>query len=209
MQVRVKICGITRVEDALLAETLGAFALGFVFAKGSRRRLEPETARRIVQALGPLVVRVGVFQDQEPEAVLRTMERAHLQVAQLHGNEPPEWAERVGRFYPVIKAFTLMGPADPTWAHYPAAAFLLDGKTPGGGQGYPREWALPLLRTGKRVILAGGITPENLEEVLALRPYALDLSSGVEEAPGRKSEARLRALFARLEAWGQGGMMGA
>lgn len=203
MQVRVKICGITRVEDALLAEALGAFALGFVFAKGSKRRLEPDTARRIVQALGPLVVRVGVFQDQEPEEVLRTMERARLQVAQLHGSEPPEWAEAVGRFYPVIKAFRLLGPAEPGWADYPAEALLLDGPRPGSGQGYPREWALPLLKGGKRVILAGGIGPENLEEVLALRPYALDLSSGVEEAPGRKSEARLRALFARLEAWGR------
>ena len=196
--MRVKICGITRLEDALLAEALGAFALGFVLVPGSRRRIAPEAARAIGEALGPFVVRVGVFRNQPPEAVLRLMEEARLQVAQLHGAEPPEWAEAVGRFYPVIKAFPLEGPARPEWADYPAQALLLDGKRPGSGEAYPRAWAKPLLATGRRVILAGGIAPENLEEVLALRPYALDLASGVEEAPGVKSAEKLRALFARL-----------
>ena len=197
-QVRVKICGLTRLEDALLAESLGAWALGFVLAPGSPRWVDPKKARAISQALGPFVARVGVFRDQGPEEVLRLMEEGRLQVAQLHGREPPEWAERVGLFFPVIKAFALEGPAKPEWADYPASALLLDSQNPGSGQGYPREWARPLLATGKRVILAGGIGPENLEEVLALRPYAIDLASGVEEAPGVKSEAKLRALFARM-----------
>ncbi|GAB5603401.1 phosphoribosylanthranilate isomerase [Thermus sp. FJN-A] len=202
-RVRVKICGITRLQDALLAEALGAHALGFVLAPGSRRRVDPEAARAISQALGPMVVRVGVFRDHGPEEVLRLMERARLQVAQLHGGEPPEWAEAVGRFFPVVKAFALEGPARPEWADYPAQALLLDSRRPGSGEGYPRAWAKPLLATGRRVILSGGITPENVEEVLALKPYAIDLASGVEEAPGVKSEARLKALFARLEAWNQ------
>jgi len=197
-QVRVKICGLTRLEDALLAESLGAWALGFVLAPGSPRRVDPKRARAISQALGPFVARVGVFRDQGPEEVLRLMEEGRLQVAQLHGREPPEWAERVGLFFPVIKAFALEGPAKPEWADYPASALLLDSQNPGSGQGYPREWATPLLQTGKRVILAGGIGPENLEEVLALNPYGVDLASGVEEAPGVKSEAKLRALFARM-----------
>ncbi|GGN05889.1 N-(5'-phosphoribosyl)anthranilate isomerase [Thermus composti] len=196
--MRVKVCGITRLEDALLAEELGAYALGFVLAPGSKRRILPEAARRISEALGPFVVRVGVFRDQPPGEVLRLMERARLQVAQLHGEEPPEWALAVGRFFPVIKAFALEGPAKAAWADYPAWALLLDGKLPGSGKPYPREWAQPLLKTGKRVILAGGITPENLGEVLALRPYALDLASGVEAAPGVKDPEKLRALFARL-----------
>ena len=170
--MRVKICGITRLEDALLAEALGAFALGFVLAPGSRRRIAPEAARAIGEALGPFVVRVGVFRDQPPEEVLRLMEEARLQVAQLHGEEPPEWAEAVGRFYPVIKAFPLEGPARPEWADYPAQALLLDGKRPGSGEAYPRAWAKPLLATGRRVILAGGIAPENLEEVLRRFPEA-------------------------------------
>ncbi|MFN3368390.1 MAG: phosphoribosylanthranilate isomerase [Thermus sp.] len=198
---RIKICGITRLEDALLAEALGAFAMGFVFAPGSRRRVALEVARAISEALGPFVVRVGVFQDQGPEEVLSITERARLQVVQLHGQEPPEWAEAIGRHFPVIKAFPLTGPADPSWAQYPAGALLLDGKAPGSGQTYPRDWAKPLLQTGKRIILAGGITPENLEEVLALGPYAIDLASGVERAPGIKDEAKLRALFARGRVW--------
>lgn len=197
--IRIKICGITRQEDALLAEALGAYALGFVFAPTSKRRLSSLAARAISEALGPLVVRVGVFQDQGPEEVLGTMERARLQVAQLHGAEPPEWAEAIGKHYPVIKAFSLTGPADPSWTDYPASALLLDGKAPGSGQAYPRDWARPLLQTGKRVILSGGITPENLEEVLALRPYAIDLASGVEQAPGVKDETKLRLLFAKAK----------
>lgn len=200
--MRVKICGLTRLEDALLAEELGAWALGFVFAPRSKRRVEPEAAWAMGRALGPFVVRVGVFQDQPPEEVLRLMDRARLQVAQLHGDEPPEWAEAVGRFYPVIKAFRLEGPARPEWAHYPAQALLLDGRAPGSGAAYPRDWARPLLGRGLRIILAGGITPENLKEALALGPYALDLASGVEEAPGVKSPERLKALFAWLKMGG-------
>lgn len=202
--IRIKICGITRLEDALLAEALGAFALGFVFAPGSRRRVDLEVARTISEALGPFVVRVGVFQNQGPEEVLRLAEQARLQAVQLHGQEPPEWAEAIGKHFPVIKAFPLTGPADPGWAQYPAGALLLDGQAPGSGQTYPRDWAKPLLQTGKRIILAGGITPENLEEVLALRPYAIDLASGVERAPGIKDEAKLKALFAKGRVWNPG-----
>lgn len=157
-QVRVKVCGITRLEDALLAEALGASAVGFVLAP-SRRHISPEMAREIGLALGPFLVRVGVFVNEPPEAVLRTMERARLQVAQLHGEEPPEWALQIRKHYPVIKAFRLSGPADPSWAHYPADALLLDGKTPGSGQAWPRDWALPLLGQGVRLILAGGLSP--------------------------------------------------
>ncbi len=115
-RVRVKICGITRLQDALLAEELGAYAL----ASSSPRAPgggSPPKAREISQALGPFTVRVGVFRDQEPEEVLRLMEEARLQVAQLHGGEPPEWAEAVGRFFPVIKAFpleVLLLPSGPT-----------------------------------------------------------------------------------------------
>ncbi|RTG92296.1 phosphoribosylanthranilate isomerase [Thermus scotoductus] len=197
--MRIKICGITRLEDALLAEALGAFAVGFVFAPGSRRRVDLEVARTISEALGPFVVRVGVFQNQGPEEVLRLAEQARLQVVQLHGQEPPEWAEAIGKHYPVIKAFSLTGPADSSWTDYPASALLLDGKAPGSGQAYPRDWARPLLETGKRVILSGGINPENLEEVLTLKPYAIDLASGVERAPGVKDEAKLRLLFAKAK----------
>jgi len=195
--VRAKICGITCLEDALLAERLGAWAVGFVLAPGSKRYLPPEAVAPVVRALGPLVVRVGVFVDTPPEAVLAQMRTARLQVAQLHGQEPPEWAEEVRRFYPVIKAFRLQGPAQPHWLSYPADALLVDGASPGSGQGYPLDWITPLC-SHPRLIIAGGLTPENLSAALGLRPYAVDVSSGVEAAPGRKDPGKLGRFLAQV-----------
>lgn len=198
--VRAKICGITRLEDAHLAETLGAWALGFILAPGTRRYIEPEQIRPISSALGPFLVRVGVFVDTPPEEVLRQMETAGLQVAQLHGAEPPEWAEQVRRFFPVIKAIRISGPASPEWLTYPADALLVDGVSPGSGQTYPLEWLMPL-RQHPRLIVAGGLTPENLRSVLDLAPYAVDVSSGVELEPGRKDPHKLRAFLAQVAAF--------
>jgi phosphoribosylanthranilate isomerase len=198
--VRAKICGITRQEDALLAETLGAWALGFILAPGTRRYIEPEQIRPISSALGPFLVRVGVFVDTPPEEVLRQMEAARLQVAQLHGAEPPGWAEQVRRFFPVIKAIRISGPASPEWLTYPADALLVDGVSPGSGQTYPLEWLLSL-RQHPRLIVAGGLTPENLRSVLDLAPYAVDVSSGVELEPGRKDPNKLRAFLAQVAAF--------
>ncbi|WP_333659776.1 phosphoribosylanthranilate isomerase [Meiothermus cerbereus] len=198
--VRAKICGITRQEDALLAENLGAWALGFILAPGTRRYIEPEQIRPISSALGPFLVRVGVFVDTPPEEVLRQMEAARLQVAQLHGAEAPGWAEQVRRFFPVIKAIRISGPASPEWLTYPADALLVDGVSPGSGQTYPLEWLLPL-RQHPRLIVAGGLTPENLRSVLDLAPYAVDVSSGVELEPGRKDPNKLRAFLAQVAAF--------
>jgi len=198
--VRAKICGITCLEDAHLAETLGAWALGFILAPGTRRYVEPESVKTISQALGPLVARVGVFVDTPPEKVLRQMETAGLQVAQLHGAEPPEWAEQVRRFFPVIKAIRISGPASPEWLTYPADALLVDGVSPGSGQTYPLEWLMPL-RRHPRLIVAGGLTPENLRSVLDLAPYAVDVSSGVELEPRRKDPHKLRAFLAQVAAF--------
>ncbi|WP_147372847.1 phosphoribosylanthranilate isomerase, partial [Calidithermus terrae] len=105
--VKAKICGVTRLEDALLAERLGAWAVGFILAPSSRRYRPPEHYAPISRALGPFVARVGVFQGAPPEAVLEAMRTARLQVVQLHGDEPPEWAEALRRHFPVIKAFKL------------------------------------------------------------------------------------------------------
>ncbi|RIH85701.1 N-(5'-phosphoribosyl)anthranilate isomerase [Meiothermus luteus] len=194
---RAKICGITRLEDALWAEALGAWALGFVLVPSSRRYLSPEAVRPIARAVGPLVVRVGVFANTPPEAVLRQMEAAGLQVVQLHGDEPPEWAEQVGRFFPVIKAIRLFGPASAGWLSYPAEALLVDGASPGSGRAYPLEWLEPL-RPHPRLIIAGGLTVENLLAVLALKPYGVDVSSGVEAAPGRKDPEKLRGFLGQV-----------
>lgn len=196
--VKAKICGITRLEDALLAEQWGAWAVGFILVPGSRRYRPPEHYAPISRALGPFITRVGVFQDTPPEAVLEAMQAACLQVVQLHGNEPPEWAEALRRHFPVIKAFRLSAPADPRLADYPADALMLDGTSPGSGQGYPLAWIEPL-RHHPRLIVAGGLNPENLGPVLALRPYAVDVSSGVEEAPGLKSPDKLRAFLQAVD----------
>ncbi|MBF6594817.1 MAG: phosphoribosylanthranilate isomerase [Thermaceae bacterium] len=195
--VRAKICGITRAEDALLAEQLGAWAVGFILAAGTKRYLEPQQVRPISTALGPFITRVGVFVNAPPEAVLETMQTAKLQVVQLHGNEPPQWAEEIRQHYPLIKVFTLDGPALPDWSDYPCDALMVDGTTPGSGRGYPSEWLTPLLKH-PRLIVAGGLNPGNVEQVLALRPYAVDVSSGVEAAPRIKDPAQLAAFLQKV-----------
>ncbi len=192
--VRVKVCGITRLEDALTAERLGAWAVGFVFAP-SKRRIEPGVAAKIGSRLGPFVSRVGVFVDADPEEVLAVAAKARLSVLQLHGNEPPEWAERLRKYLPVVKAFRLSARADPGWRDYPADAILLDGAVPGSGRSYDPAWLEPLA-DHPRLIVAGGLTPERLPELFAhLCPYAVDVSSGVESVPGIKNESRLRAFL--------------
>lgn len=188
---RVKICGITRLDDALLAEAEGAWAVGFVFAP-SPRSVDPATARAISLGLGPLILRVGVFVDTPPEEVLATVEAARLQAVQLHGHEPPSWAEAIRERVPVIKAFRLQGPALPEWREYPCDALLIDGARPGSGEGYPAEWLLPL-KDYPRLIVAGGLRPDRLQ--LPFTPYALDVSSGVELRPGIKDPERVRRFL--------------
>ena len=192
--VRAKICGITRLEDALWAERLGVSALGFNLVPGTRRYRPAEHARSMATQLGPLIQCVGIFQNLEPEQVLAQMQTAGLQVAQLHGDEPHEWAEQVGQHYPVIKAINLSGLADPKWLDYPAQALLVDARSPGSGETYPLEWLEPL-RSHPHLIIAGGLTPENLDPVLALNPYGVDVSSGVEMAPGEKDPHKVQRFL--------------
>ncbi len=200
--VRVKVCGLTRAEDALAAERLGAWAVGFVFAP-SKRRVAPEQAAAVGARLGPFVTRVGVFVDTDPDEVLAVARTARLGAVQLHGAEPPEWAERIGARLPVIKAFRLSGPADPAWRTYPASAILLDGAAPGSGRPYDPAWLEPLAGH-PRLIVAGGLSPERLPELFArLCPYAVDVSSGVERRPGVKDPDRL-ARFLEAAAAGCG-----
>ncbi len=191
--VRTKICGMTRERDVRAAEELGVWAVGFVFA-ASKRQVSVARAAELGRALGPFVTRVGVFVDAPPAEVLATARAARLGAVQLHGNEPPEWAEELGRWLPVIKAVRLTGPADPEWLEYPASALLVDGAVPGSGRPYDPAWLEPLWNH-PRLIVAGGLTPERLPELFAHGcPYAVDVSSGVETAPGEKS-TELMASF--------------
>jgi phosphoribosylanthranilate isomerase len=201
--VKSKICGITRLEDALLAEQLGAWALGFNLAEISKRYIEPEYIRPIVREVSPFITNVGIFVDTPPETVLKQLEQANLQVAQLHGNEPPEQAAQIRLQFPVIKVFKISGPVDAKQARalkeYPCDALMVDGVSPGSGQTYPLEW-LKELADHPRLIIAGGLTPENLEPVLALRPFAVDVASGVEAKPRIKDAEKLERFLSRVRA---------
>ncbi|MBI5069368.1 MAG: phosphoribosylanthranilate isomerase [Deltaproteobacteria bacterium] len=197
--VRVKICGITRLEDALAAAELGADALGFNFWPGSKRHVDPETAQAIVGRLPPFVTPVGVFVNQEPTEVLHLCALSRVTVVQLHGDEEPR--DCAGHVMPVIKAFRVSGPADlaPIPRYHRAAAILLDAPGDGyGGSGQTFDWALARQATGgKPILLAGGLTPDNVAAaVRAVRPWAVDVASGVESAPGIKDHDKL-ARFIR------------
>jgi phosphoribosylanthranilate isomerase len=197
-RVRVKICGITRMDDALLAARLGADALGFNFWPGSKRFVDPDAAREIVDRLPPFVTAVGVFVNQPPTEVLATAARAGIQAVQLHGDE--SWDDVNGFPIPAIKALRVAGPESLADMHrYRVRAFLLDAPSAGfGGSGATFDWSVAREAAARApVILAGGLTPENVREaVRAVRPYGVDVASGVERAPGAKDEEKLRRFIA-------------
>jgi phosphoribosylanthranilate isomerase len=195
----VKICGITRVEDALDAATLGATAVGFVFWPGSPRAIGPADARSIVDALPPLVTPVGVFVDQPEEEVSQIASDVRLGAVQLHGKEPPDYCRRLRR--PVIKAFGVAASFDERLIDgYPLGiTVLLDAQddVAHGGTGRLIDWARAArIAASRRVMLAGGLQPDNVEAAIArVRPFAIDVSSGVETSPGVKDRSKMRQLF--------------
>ncbi len=197
---RVKICGITRLADALEAVRLGADALGFNFWPGSRRHVTPAAARDILRRLPPLVTAVGVFVNQPEEEIRAAAAASGVQVLQLHGDETPELCARLP--LPVVKAV----PADRAQdvdrlRAYGAAAILLDTPTAGfGGSGRVFDWSLADgIPSALPVILAGGLLPENVADaVRRLRPYAVDVASGVESSPGVKDAGRMARFVAAV-----------
>ena len=201
MTVRVKICGVTRLEDALRAARLGADALGFNLWPGSRRYVAPAAARAIVDRLPPFVTAVGVFVNQPPTEVLAAAAESGVAVVQLHGDEPPEDCN--GYPIPAIKAVRVAGPESlAALERYRVRAFLLDAPSPGfGGSGLTFDWALAgELARRATVVLAGGLTPDNVAEaVRAVRPWAVDVASGVESAPGVKDPDLLARFIARAK----------
>ena len=207
--VSVKICGITNLEDALLAADLGADALGFIFYPPSPRSVAPDAARAIIAQLPPFVTTVGVFVDEEAATVKELAVGVGLDWLQLHGRETPEYCRSLDRR--IIKAFriqdekSLAGLAAYRGA---AQAFLLDTYKKGqvGGTGETFDW--DLAREARKygpVILAGGLTPENVAQAMdAAQPQAVDVASGVEAAPGKKDPEKLRAFFAAVKGIGGG-----
>jgi phosphoribosylanthranilate isomerase len=193
--VFVKICGITLAEDAEAAVKAGASAIGFVFWPGSPRLIDPYRARVIAATLPPFVTTVGVFVNQPIEYVTGVASLVRLGAVQLHGDETIEYAAALSR--PVVRA---LSPGDGQAAAWPGRTMLLlDVHDPvrRGGTGRTIDWtAAARVAAERRVLLAGGLTPENVAEaVLRVRPFGIDVSSGVERAPGVKDHQRLRALF--------------
>jgi phosphoribosylanthranilate isomerase len=193
----VKICGITTAEDAQAAVECGASAVGFVFWPESPRYLEPRLARAIIATLPSSVTAVGVFVNQPASYVNGVVSLARLAAVQLHGDEAPAFAAEMTR--PVIKAVSVDGDA-PAVAGWPESVMLLvDAKDPvrRGGTGIRADWlAAAAVARGRRLLLAGGLTPENVAEAIAqVQPFGIDVSSGVERRPGVKDHGRLKALF--------------
>lgn len=199
---RVKICGLTRPEDVRLAVALGADAIGFVFWPGSPRAVTPSSARAIAATVPPFVTRVGVFVDAVPAAVAAAIAEAGLDAVQLHGAEPVDRYRGLG--VRLIKLVTL----DEDQA-VEAAAALPDDVTPivdasdrerHGGTGRLAHWPRAAALAARRpVILAGGLTAENVDRAVSeVKPWAVDVSSGVEAAPGIKDHDRLAAFFAAV-----------
>jgi phosphoribosylanthranilate isomerase len=199
VSVRVKICGITRLDDALYAAELGADALGFNFWPGSKRYVDPEAAAAIIGQLPPFVSAVGLFVNQLPSEVLHLAALSRIGVIQLHGDEEPR--DCAGHVLPVIKAFRVGKPEDlaPIARYGTVTAVLLDAPGAGfGGSGRTFDWQLARgAVVGKPIVLAGGLTPENVgAAVHAARPWAVDVASGVESSPGVKDPERM-ARFIR------------
>jgi phosphoribosylanthranilate isomerase len=198
----VKICGITRLEDAWTAVDAGASAIGFIFWPASPRFIDPYRARAIAAALPPFVTTVGVFVDQPLEHLSSVANLVRLAALQLHGAETPAYASALGR--PVIKAMTLAEATAQSLDDWPRpVTILLDAGDPirRGGTGRPIDWtAVTPIAARRPVLLAGGLTPENVgTAVTCARPFGIDVSSGVERSPGVKDHARVRALFRAIE----------
>jgi phosphoribosylanthranilate isomerase len=193
----VKICGITRLEDAKAAGEAGANALGFVFWPGSPRFIDPYRARAIVARLPAFVAAVGVFVNQPADYVTSVASLVRLGAVQLHGDETVTYAAGLGR--PVIKSIAV-GEKTPSVDGWPSdVTVLLDVHDPvkRGGTGRRVDWsAAAAVASTRRAILAGGLTPANVTEAIArVQPFGIDVSSGVERAPGVKDHERIAALF--------------
>jgi phosphoribosylanthranilate isomerase len=201
--MRVKICGITNIEDALAAVDYGADALGFVFFPGSPRYISPETAREITSSLPALVTTVGVFVNEAQQKIREVMQLTGMDVLQLHGSETPDFCKiwhRVIRAHRV-KDFTDLKPLEECSS---VSAFLLDTFSKGqfGGTGQIFNWdiAVEAKRYGN-IILSGGLNPDNIEKaVRRVMPYAVDVSSGIEEKKGKKDLKKMRLFINRAKA---------
>ena len=202
-RTRIKFCGMTRAGDIRLASELGADAIGFVFAPNSPRRLRPEEARLLRGALAPLVDAVALFADNGTDEVREAIKHVRPTLLQFHGNEDDAFCRGFG--VPYIKAVPMGGaavtPHDLQLRYPGAAGFLFDSHGPGGsgGSGAAFDWSLLPKQLNKPIMLAGGLTADNVcEAILATLPWGVDVSSGIESAPGIKDGERMRRFVEQV-----------
>ena len=197
----LKICGMTRVGDALHAVREGATAIGFVFWKGSPRYIEPDRAGEIAGALPATVTTVGVFVNEPVDAIRETARVAGLRMIQLHGEETAAFVERLEQ--PVMRAVTLDTLVETTKTWPADTTLLLDSTDPSrrGGERAAVDWPRAAVITrGRRVVLAGGLTPDNIEDaIVTVRPIGVDVASGVESAPGAKDLDKVARFLANAQ----------
>jgi phosphoribosylanthranilate isomerase len=202
MTMRIKVCGIRRLEDALLAADVGVSAIGFIFWPGSPRFIDPFRARAVAAALPPFVTPIGVFVNQPPDYVKSVVGLVRLRAVQLHGDENPASYANAG--VPVIKSVAVNATFRATAVEgiRSDVTVLLDAHDPvlRGGTGRTIDWSVAAdVARQRRVILSGGLTPLNVRDaVAAVSPYAVDVSSGVESSPGVKDAGKLRAFCAAI-----------
>lgn len=198
--MKVKICGITNVEDAKLCSNLGADAIGFIFHKKSKRYVEPELVKKMISKLPPFLIKVGVFVNERSSTVNKIADYVKLNVVQLHGDELPEYLEKIK--YPTIKAFRVNDDFNfENLNDYENHSFLLDSLhlKEYGGTGLKFDWDKIPNDIKNKIILAGGISEENIEKIYnEVCPYAIDVSSSVEIEPGKKDHNKLKSLFAKI-----------
>jgi phosphoribosylanthranilate isomerase len=202
-QVKVKVCGMTNLKDALVAVEEGADAVGFIFYKKSPRSVTMKLVREIILELPPFVDTVGVFVDETAEQINKIADNCNLDLIQLHGNESPTFCKRMRRR--VIKAFRVKDMQSvKKLSSYQVSGFLLDtfSESLQGGTGKVFDWnlALPAKKMGP-VIMAGGLTPNNVQQAIRqVRPYGVDVCSGVESQPGIKDHKKIRAFLKNAKA---------
>lgn len=202
MSTKVKICGITNLADAQMAVAAGADLLGFVFYDQSPRFITLPAAAEITRHLPPYVLRVGLFVNAEEPFIFSAIQACGLNLLQFHGEEPPDFCTQFGLM--TIKAFRISDASSlAAIPQYATDAYLLDAYTPGirGGTGHRFNWDLAVQagEFGKPIFLAGGLTPDNVGEAIRqVRPFAVDVSSGVELSPGKKDPAKVRAFIANV-----------
>jgi phosphoribosylanthranilate isomerase len=198
--MKIKICGITNLADALLCENCGADALGFIFYSGSKRYIMPDEAKEIILRLNPLTIKVGVFVDENPLLINQLIKVVGLNMVQLHGGETPEDISLINA--PVIKAFRISDDFDfNVLQYYSDCYLLLDSydKEEIGGTGKSFNWQLIPEHLRSKIILAGGINSDNIESLFNnYKPAAIDVSSSLEEFPGKKDKQKVIQFFKKI-----------